>query len=165
MMQRIWIPFFLVLCMMGCGFHLRQPMIAYENLPNFLQIESKLKNPQWQHIVRAHLMEAGFRVSDQAPVTLVLVALTEEERPYTYTALAKVAEYQLTQTLQYQLMDAHQQTMTPIIQIYTDRIYPFDERNISGSQQEKVLIQTELTNALLQQLTEQLNQTLKYLAS
>lgn len=157
--------FFLVfLLLAGCGFHLRQPIAAHEDLPA-IQITSQLKNPQQPLIVRKYLTQLGFTVLDSnAPITINLLAMNVETRIYSYNSLAKAGEYKLIQTLNYQVFDAHQKALSPIIEIYQDRIYPVDQKNLSGNHQEETLIREELQTGALAQLAEQLNQTLKYIA-
>lgn len=156
---------FLMTCLMtcaGCGFHLRQPISAEVNLPA-IQITSQLKDPQQLSIIRQYLLRAGFTLVDNAATILNLQSMTTETRNYTYTNRAKVAEYQLIRTLNYQLFDANQKPLSPVLHIYKERIYPIDQQNISGNAQEGALIHQELQDAILKQLSEQLNQTVKYI--
>jgi len=165
-MKRILLPAFIIFSLFflsGCGFHLRQPIAVQANLPA-IQITSQLKNPQQLLMVKKYLSQTGFSISEtNAPILLQLLSMKLETRPYSYTALAKVAEYQLVQTLNYQLFNDHHQPLSPIIEIYADRIYPVDQQNLSGNHQENSLIQEELKNNVLKELAEQLNQTLKYI--
>ena len=152
------------LLLIGCGFHLRQPITAHENLPA-IQIISELKNPPQLVMVRQYLTHTGFRVKEtNALITLKLLAMQLDKRTYTYTSLTKAGEYQLIQTLNYQLLDSHDKALSPIIKIYQDRVYPVDLKNLSGNNQEEALIREELQAGALEQLAEQLNQSLKYIA-
>ncbi len=163
-MKKSFFLIFSLFFLAGCGFHLRQPISAHMDLPT-IQITSQLKNPQQLVIVQKYLTQAGFTLTDtQAPITVNLLVMQLETRPYSYNALAKVAEYQLIQTLNYQLFDDHQKPLSPVIKIYIDRIYSVDQQNLSGNHQEDTLIQEELKTHALEQLAEQLNQTLKYIA-
>lgn len=161
-MRKIFYSCIFSILLSSCGFHLRQPITANEHLPA-LQVTSQLKNPQELIVIKQALKQAGFSIGEQsAPVALNIISMNLEKRTYTYTDLTKASEYQLIQTLNYQLLDAHQNPKTPVIQIYLDRIYPVDIKNLSGNNQEEALIQEELHSNAINQLIEQLNQNLKY---
>nr|MBP6727589.1 hypothetical protein [Thauera sp.] len=67
-----------------------------------------------------------------------------------------VREYQLTQTLRFQLLDKTGKALIAPTSISAAREYTFDDSQVLGKEQEETLLYRDMQNDLLQQLMRRL---------
>ena len=73
-----------------------------------------------------------------------------------YTGAGKVREYQLVQSLRFQLLDRAGKALIPPTGLSARREYTFDDSQVLGKEQEEALLYRDMQNDLVQQLMRRL---------
>ena len=142
----------------GCGFQLR----GYTAIPEHLQqLAIETDNPRhqpWVRAIRQQLGRSGAIVTPDAAIQLKIVSVSSQRRAASYTANAKIAEYALIELLEFELWHDTQGNLLPSTRLSSERIYRFDQNNMSGTDQEENLIRQELMHDIIQQLAVRMQQ-------
>ena len=79
-----------------------------------------------------------------------------KRRSASVTTQAITAEYELTLTVTYRVLDAAQNILRPATNISISRSYTFDNNDIAGKNKEEALIRNDIRRALTRQILQQL---------
>ena len=91
------------------------------------------------------------RTSPSAPYTLVLAREDESQRTASYTTSARSAEFELTQTLDYEIRGA-QNLLLMADKLTVQKYYVHDSNNLIGSDQEAAQLRQEMRQEMVQQM-------------
>ena len=92
----------------------------------------------------------------QADARLQILANERGREILSLTGAGKVREYQLTQTLRFQLLDKAGKALIAPTSISAAREFTFDDSQVLGKEQEETLLYKDMQNDLLQQLMRRL---------
>ena len=140
----------------GCGFHLRGPQAldfatVHINVPEQSEFGAQLR--------RLIATTGTTRVEEdaaRAEARLQILANDRGREILSLTGAGKVREYQLTQTLRFQLLDKAGKPLIPPTSLSARREYTFDDSQVLGKEQEEALLYRDMQNDLVQQLMRRL---------
>ena len=141
----------------GCGFHLRTWDLATSMESFYVEAErtNLIAGP-----LRSALLQAGVAEAQNATAAEVVVALLNaqrDRRSVSVTGQARVAEYEMTLGVQYQVFDGAGTELVAPRWARAARVYRVDRDNIVGSSEEQALLEGEMRNDLIQQIVRPLN--------
>lgn len=152
---RTWPVFmlFLVLFCTACGFRLRTSFELPEELQSLhvISTNSGLKN----HVVKV-LESASINISKDAPVILNLIGMNLTRRVAAVDEDTKPSEYELQQTLSYQLLNKYGKPISDKQVARVIRSYSFTPEQITAKQQEENVLIKEMENEAVIKLIRQL---------
>jgi outer membrane lipopolysaccharide assembly protein LptE/RlpB len=145
--------------MAACGFQLRgwdagvaaQIDSAYVTTagPNLMEVP-----------LRDGLRQAGVTQAatpEQAELVVRLIDARSERRSATVGEQARVAEYETTLTVLYEITDPQGRSLVPPQWLERSRVFRIDRENVVGSREEESLLELEMQNDLVQQIIRSLN--------
>ncbi|MBO3275227.1 LPS-assembly lipoprotein LptE [Pseudomonas schmalbachii] len=135
----------------ACGFHLRG--VGETNFA-LKEIDLSARNAYGETVrdLRTVLENSGVKVDTRAPYHLVLAREDVTQRTASYTSAARSAEYELTNTLSYEVRGANDLLLISD-QIQVQKVYLHDENNLTGSDQEAAQLHREMRRELVQQMS------------
>ncbi|MFT3759379.1 LPS assembly lipoprotein LptE [Thauera sp.] len=144
------------LLLSGCGFKLRGPQAldfatVHINASELSELGASLR--------RLIATTGSTRVVEdpaQADALLQVLANNRGREILSLTGAGKVREYQLTQTLRFQLLDRRGAALIPPTSISASREFTFDDSQVLGKEQEESLLYNDMQQDLLQQLMRRL---------
>lgn len=144
------------LLLAGCGFKLRGPQQL-----NFatLHINTSELSELGASLRRLIATTGSTRVVEdpaQAEARLQILGNDRGREILSLTGAGKVREYQLTQTLRFQLLDKNGKALLPPTALTAVREYTFDDSLVLGKEQEESLLYEDMQKDLLQQLMRRL---------
>lgn len=150
MMKRNLLVLGLTVLLSACGFHLRGTGEAEFALTE-LDVTARNAYGQTVKDMRQALLDNGVNVHAGAPYTLVLARDDESQRTASYTGSARSAEYELTQTLQYEIRGANDLLLMND-KMTVQKYYVHDSNNLIGSDQEAAQLRREMRQEMVQQM-------------
>lgn len=141
----------LSLLLSGCGFQLRGMGTDMVNLQE-LRIESPDHYSELHQGVEQALEDNGVRITSGAPYRLQLLGEDRQRVAVSYTSRSAPAEYELTNNLRFQISDTQGRALVGPETLTARRIFVTDRDNITGSNEEEALLQTELRRDLIRQM-------------
>ncbi|MCY1208837.1 LPS-assembly lipoprotein LptE [compost metagenome] len=150
MMKRNLLVLGLTVLLSACGFHLRGTGEAKFALTE-MDVTGRNLYGQTVKSVREALVDSGVNVHAGAPYTLVLAREDESQRTASYTTGARSAEYELTQTLQYEIR-GNNNLLLMDDKLTVQKYYTFDGNNLIGSDQEAAQLRQEMRQEMVQQM-------------
>lgn len=155
LIQRLSLPLILLsaLLLSACGFQLR----GYTEIPDGLK-QLYLDAPKQTATVRTlkRLLEANdiqlLSSNSGAPYQLSILNEEHQRRAISLSSAAKTEEYELRSSLTFQVTDEDGTVLIPATRIYNERVYRFDEDNVTAKGAEEALLREEMQNNLAQQL-------------
>lgn len=141
-----------VLLVTGCGYHLRGASVdtsipsAYVRGSEGVEVTDEL---------RRALRQSGVQIldaADHAPVTIDLMQQTQSTRTLSYTDRATTAESQLELAIRFRIVGSAEKELLPERWARATRTYLVDTNNLVGSNQQQVLMETELESDVVQQI-------------
>ncbi|MBD2835615.1 hypothetical protein ID144_01005 [Pseudomonas sp. JM0905a] len=150
MMKRNLLVLGLTVLLSACGFHLRGTGEAKFALTE-MDVTARNLYGQTVKSVRQALVDNGVNVHAGAPYTLVLAREDETQRTASYTTGARSAEYELTQTLQYEIR-GNNNLMLMNDKLTVQKYYVHDSNNLIGSDQEAAQLRQEMRQEMVQQM-------------
>ncbi|MDH4561367.1 LPS assembly lipoprotein LptE [Pseudomonas sp. BN411] len=150
MMKRNLLVLGLTVLLSACGFHLRGTGEAKFALTE-MDVTARNLYGQTVKSVRQALVDNGVNVHAGAPYTLVLAREDETQRTASYTTGARSAEYELTQTLQYEIR-GNNNLMLMNDKLSVQKYYVHDSNNLIGSDQEAAQLRQEMRQEMVQQM-------------
>ncbi len=140
----------LTVLLSACGFQLRGTGDAQFALDE-LDVTARNQYGQTIKEVREALESNGVNVHAGAPYTLVLAREDESQRTASYTSGARSAEYELTQSLQYEIR-GNNGLLLLNDKLTVQKYYVFDSNNLIGSDQEAAQLRQEMRQEMVQQM-------------
>lgn len=150
----------LCLCVVSCGWQLRgydelkQRGLSRNDQPAQIDLTFSQRNPgllQTLHqLARAHRIE----ISQASPVMLTIVSKKTDRRHLAVTETGVAAQFQLTQTLTYSLLNKKttQQAPPSLFTVTTRKNYDFDAAQIVAKNQEEKALLAEMRKELAQKI-------------
>ncbi|MDX1492000.1 MAG: LPS assembly lipoprotein LptE [Pseudohongiellaceae bacterium] len=146
---RLFFLSLLAVSLSGCGFSLRGSTSAMDET---VSVYLNAQNPSDATAVsiRQALENSGVSVvqSDSADYTLALSAEQFSARPTTVNGRARAAQYELVLAIEFSLQQADT-LLIPEETLAANRSYFEDLANISGSNEEQILLRTEMRTELV----------------
>ncbi|MNZ72319.1 LPS-assembly lipoprotein RlpB [compost metagenome] len=135
----------------ACGFHLRG--LGETNFA-LKEIDVSARNAYGETVqdLRRVLESSGVKVVTRAPYHLILAREDVTQRTASYTSAARSAEYELTNTLSYEVRGSNDLLLIND-QIQVQKVYLHDENNLTGSDQEAAQLRREMRRELVQQMS------------
>lgn len=154
MMKRNLLVVGLAVLLSACGFQLRG---TGDTAFALTEIDVTARNAYGDTIkeVRQALENRGLRVHKGAPYRLILAAEHQNLRTASFTRAARSAEYELTMSLDYEIVTADNLRLLNN-RIEVQNIYVQDNNNLIGSDQEAEQVRREMRRDLVLQLVQQL---------
>ena len=144
------------LLLSGCGFHLRGPQAL-----DFatLHIDVPAQTEFGAQLRRLIATTGTTRVEEdaaKAEARLQILANDRGREILSLTGAGNVREYQLVQSLRFQLLDRAGKALIPPTGLSARREYTFDDSQVLGKEQEEALLYRDMQNDLVQQLMRRL---------
>lgn len=156
---RLFIISLLAISITGCGFHLR----GSSPLPTYLEsltLDWQNAEPNFRQQMEKSLQRAGVTLGDNSnttPISLHLRHTILPKRPITFAGNGLVAQYELSQQLEFQLgilsPSANWQPIT------VTRQYDYVPNNVTANQSQERQLHTGMQRELIQQLIRRLQFT------
>ncbi|MCK2087008.1 LPS assembly lipoprotein LptE [Thauera aromatica] len=147
------------LALSGCGFHLRGPQrLGFASVHIDPPAQTELGTRLRRMIATTGTTTVTENEQD-AEARLRILANDRGREILSLTGAGKVREYQLTQTLRFQLLDKGGQPLIPPTALTVRREYTFDDSQVLGKEQEEELLYRDMQNDLVQQLMRRLATT------
>ena len=144
------------LLLAGCGFKLRGPQrLEFATL----HVNVSELTPLGANLRRLIATTGSTTVTEdaaQADARLQVLGNERGREILSLTGAGKVREYQLTQTLRFQLLDKAGKALIAPTSISAAREFTFDDSQVLGKEQEETLLYKDMQNDLLQQLMRRL---------
>jgi LPS-assembly lipoprotein len=140
------------LLLSGCGYHLRGASVetsipsAYVRGSEGVEVTDDLKRA---------LRQSGVQILDtvaDATVTIDLMQQTQSTRTLSYTDRATTAESQLELAIRFKIVGSAEKELLPERWARATRTYLVDTNNLVGSNQQQVLMDSELKSDVVQQI-------------
>jgi len=141
----------------ACGFQLRGTGETGRLALSELNLSARNAYGETQRLLRRQLEASGVKVYPGASYELVLARESEKQRTASYTSSARSVEYELTTTLEYELLDARKQLLGSN-ELEVQKVYVHDQNNITASTQEAQQLREEMRREMVQQLMLRLQQ-------
>lgn len=144
------------LLLSGCGFKLRGPQrlefaTLHINVSELTALGASLRR-----LIATTGSTTVTEDAAQADARLQVLGNERGREILSLTGAGKVREYQLTQTLRFQLLDKAGKALIAPTSISATREYTFDDSQVLGKEQEEALLYRDMQNDLLQQLMRRL---------
>ncbi|WIO74574.1 LPS assembly lipoprotein LptE [Porticoccaceae bacterium LTM1] len=146
-----------VLATTACGWHLRgqQSISGVDSV----HVSSGDSGTAFAQELKYHLKRQGVELKANAPearYSVVVLKQKSERRVASVGASARATEYLLVETVEFLVLDPAGQQLLPATTLRAERSLDFDENQVIGKNDEAALIQTELRNDLVRQLSRRL---------
>jgi LPS-assembly lipoprotein len=144
----------LAVLLSACGFQLRGTGTAGLTIR---ELDLSARNAYGETVtqLRQVLENGGVKVYTGAPYKLILVNEDESQRSLSYTGASGSAEYELTDTLNYEIR-GHDNLSLLEDKLRIQKIYVHDGNNLMGSDQEAEQVRKEMRSQLVQNMVQRL---------
>ena len=144
------------LLLSGCGFRLRGPQAldfatVHINTPAETELGAQLRR-----LIATSGTTTAIENAEQADARLQILSNNRGREILSLTGAGKVREYQLTQTLRFQLLDKTGTPLIPPTNLSARREYTFDDSQVLGKEQEENLLYRDMQADLVQQMMRRL---------
>jgi LPS-assembly lipoprotein len=141
----------------GCGFRLRGPQrMDFATLHVGVPAQTEL-GAQLRRLVATSGSTIVVEDPAAAEARLQILANARSREILSLTGAGKVREYQLNQSLRFQLLDTAGKTLIPPTTLSARRDYNFDEDAVLGKAQEEEMLYRDMQDDLVQQLMRRLS--------
>jgi LPS-assembly lipoprotein len=156
MIKRNLLVMGLAVLLSACGFQLRG---TGTNELALKELNLTARDAYGQTVVqlRKALENSGVTVASGSPYTLDLVDERGNQRTASYSGSARSSEYELSNTLQYEIRGQNDLTLLND-KIEVQKVYVHDGNNLTGSDQEASQVRREMRNELIQRMMLRLQQ-------
>lgn len=142
----------------SCGWHLR----GYGNAPqtiNSLYISSKNTNSELVRELGRALRAQDVDVktnANEAEYGLIIIKERRKRRTATVSGSARISEQELTESVDYSVINRDGSTALPLTTATVDRIFEYNEDNILSTDDEARLLRSEMQRDLVRQILNRL---------
>lgn len=148
------LAFTTALLLQGCGWHLRgsQPLPAELQT---LSLETANKNSEFTRSLKRSLKSLDVTLVEtlaDAPYQLQVSDIKESKRALSITSNARVAEYEITSTLNFSVNGKEGAQLQPSTMLSTERTYLYNSNNATSAFEEEKLLRKEMQRDLIQQI-------------
>tara|TARA_R110002049_G_scaffold71737_3_gene184601 strand:- start:4830 stop:5402 length:573 start_codon:yes stop_codon:yes gene_type:complete len=146
----------------SCGFHLRGMGNAGASIPDAwrnMHLVTASPNGEFSRAVTAQLAANGVQWSDDDAGSFDLLLGPErfEQRSLSVNSEARVAEYELTMSSEFSILDPNRKEIVPSTTVTVVKQMENDPRNVVGKESEIRLIKGEMRTDLAQQITRRIS--------
>ena len=131
----------------GCGFHLRGTVQVPPELKT-IQLQSPNPNSSLTKLLISYLKDAHVKITESAPVRLILSGEKEEKKTASYTSRAKTAEYELVQSVTFEVTNQRGGNLASPQTLSVRRTYNYNDRKIVGMSEEEDMLRKEMNSEL-----------------
>jgi LPS-assembly lipoprotein len=161
-LTRFGLIFGVTLLLAACGFQLRGTGGSSASLPEAwksMHLVTVSPNSEFSRAVIAQLAANGVQWTDRQSANFSLVLSPENftQRSLSLNAEARVAEFELTMTSQFSIVDASNKEIVPRSSVTVIKQMENDPRNVVGKEGEVQLVQNEMRVDLAQQIVRRVN--------
>ena len=163
MQQRLLAPYVLSLCLFvgligGCGWQLRGSGDISENIES---LHITARNPSDKLIVelRRTLLANDIQIPERASeahYSLVILDQRSERRTASLTASARVAEYQLTEEVDYLILSSDGEQLVAPETASSERVFEFNEEDVLARDDEARQLKQDMRRDLIRQILNRL---------
>lgn len=149
---------FLLMLIMGCGFHLRGAVDLSDSLKTMHIQGVNLQRDIGLYLKRG-LVSNGIIVVEQPQADSAILTIIEnkfDRRVLSVGSNAKVSEYELYALIRFSVLDAQGKTLADSEQVEAQRDYQFDEDEVLGRESEEALLRDQLNQELVQNILRRL---------
>lgn len=144
------------LLLSGCGFRLRGPQrldfaTLHVNVGELTELGASIRR-----LIATTGSTTVVEDAAQADARLQILGIDRGREILSLTGAGKVREYQLRQTLRFQLLDKSGKAVIPPTALSASREYTFDDSQVLGKAQEETLLYEDMQKDLLQQMMRRL---------
>lgn len=135
----------------GCGFHLRTYQL--ETAVSSFALAGKVRVAV-ASVLQQNLKQAGVEEATQGEAEVVIDLLDErnQRRSASTAGQSRAAEYEITYSVQYRILDAQGTELAPATWIQRNRVYRIDRGNIVGSSGEQDILRREMLQDVADQI-------------
>lgn len=144
------------LLLSGCGFRLRGPQALDFATVHISVPEQSEFGAQLRRLVATTGTTRVEEDAAKAEARLQILSNDRGREILSLTGAGKVREYQLVQSLRFQLLDRAGKALIPPTSLTARREYTFDDSQVLGKEQEEALLYRDMQNDLVQQLMRRL---------
>jgi LPS-assembly lipoprotein len=144
------------LLLSGCGFRLRGPQALDFATVHISVPEQSEFGAQLRRLVATTGTTRVEEDAAKAEARLQILSNDRGREILSLTGTGKVREYQLVQSLRFQLLDRAGKALIPPTSLTARREYTFDDSQVLGKEQEEALLYRDMQNDLVQQLMRRL---------
>jgi LPS-assembly lipoprotein len=146
----------------ACGFQLRGVGGNSYALPQdwkSMHLVTGSPNSEFSRAVIAQLAANGVQWTDREEAKFILVLNPERfvQRSLSLNSEARVAEFELTMSSQFSIVDASNQEIVPLTTVTVIKQMSNDPRNVVGKEGEAQLIQNEMRTDLARQIMRRIS--------
>lgn len=144
----------------ACGWQLRGTGAVPAGMES-LHISSQSPSGGLVREMRNTLDSAGIAVEDNATdarYSLVILDQRSRVRTATVNPNARISEQQLTDEVDFTVLDGEGSTLIPPTTVISDRVFEYDENNILATQDEREMIREEMQRDLVRQIFNRFRQ-------
>ena len=145
-----------IMLLPGCGFHLRGPQALDFATVHISVPEQSEFGAQLRRLVATTGTTRVEEDAAKAEARLQILSNDRGREILSLTGAGKVREYQLVQSLRFQLLDRAGKALIPPTSLTARREYTFDDSQVLGKEQEEALLYRDMQNDLVQQLMRRL---------
>ena len=140
----------------ACGFRLRGPQrldfaTLHVNVGELTELGASIRR-----LIATTGSTTIVEDAAQADARLQILGIDRGREILSLTGAGKVREYQLRQTLRFQLLDKSGKAVIPPTSMSASREYTFDDSQVLGKAQEETLLYEDMQKDLLQQMMRRL---------
>jgi len=150
MIKRNLLVMGLAVLLSACGFQLRGTGTSELTIKE-LDLSARDAYGETVTQLRQVLENSGVKIYAGAPYKLILVNEAETQRSASYTGSARSAEYEMTNTLNYEI-HGHNNLTLLADKLQVQKVYVHDGNNLMGSDQEASQIRKEMRSQLVQNM-------------
>ncbi len=150
---------FLLMVMVGCGFHLRGAADLSDSLKTMYIEGVSLQRGMGLYLKRG-LISNGIVVVEQPKQHAAILKIIDNQfdrRVLSVGSNAKISEYELYALIRFSVIDAEGNTLAAPQQVEAQRDYQFDENEVLGREAEEDLLRDELNKELVQSMLRRLS--------
>ncbi len=152
-----------VTCLLAaCGFQLRGTGTAGASIPDAwrsMHMVTASPNGEFSRAVTSQLAANGVQwaASEQAELSFVLDPERFEQRSLSVNSEARVAEYELTMSSEFSILDSNKKEVMPPTSVTVVKQMENDPRNATGKESEIRMLQGEMRTDLAQQIVRRIS--------
>ena len=144
------------LLLSGCGFRLRGPQALDFATVHISVPEQSEFGAQLRRLVATTGTTRVEEDAAKAEARLQIISNDRGREILSLTGTSQMREYQLVQSLRFQLLDRAGKALIPPTSLTARREYTFDDSQVLGKEQEEALLYRDMQNDLVQQLMRRL---------
>jgi LPS-assembly lipoprotein len=150
---------FLLMLLIGCGFHLRGAIDYSDSLKSIYVEGISLQRGIGLYLKRG-LKSNGIEVVNthqQGSAVLKVIEIKDDRRVLSVGSNAKVSEYELYSSISFSLTDSQGKILASSQQVQAQRDFQFNENQVLGRESEEALLHDQLNKELVQGVLRRLS--------